>query len=261
MSDPLTLGTLANLPIVEFQSAATNLGRAATGVAWLRSILRKEGKLPAAGMPRKQRRPRRQRRGRRTRSLGYMRPIRIPVRKCITWNETSGTTGKWLYHLKLGVLCNNFEKVFDEFKVVRLTVTHRPANATSTSGLYAGVLMDQNGFGEFGNATGAAWFKTIASMPGAKVQSPHIGMRFTWRPTEPDSRQWRSYQRDEEKNYVICTIYFADNGDQSTELGGVLIITGTIYVRGKYYDAQVSHALASGPQDDDWDHISEIVAP
>lgn len=261
MSDPLTLGALTNIPIVEFQSAASNLGHAATGIAWLRSILRKEGKLPPSGMPRKQRRPRRRRQVRRQRSLGYMRPIRIPVRKCITWKETKGTTGKWLYHLKLGVLCNNFEKVFDEFKVVRLTFVHRPANSTSTSGLYAGVLMDQNGFGDFGSASAESWFQTIASMPGARVQSPHVGMRFTWRPTEPDSRAWRSYQQSEEKDYVICTLYFADNGDQSVELGGVIVVTGTILVRGKYYNAQVTQALASGSVDDSWDRISDTSLP
>lgn len=170
-------------------------------------------------------------------SLGYMRSIRIPVRKCIPWQDSSGYPTRWRIEVTLGDLCNNFEDVFHEFKVLHLTLRHYPANNVTVSGLYAGVLVDKVSAG-----FGTCWFKSISSMPGAKVQSPHIGMEFHWRPTDPDSRLWRSHRRGQ-KPYVICTLSFADNGDISHELGGVVVITGEIMVRGKYYNAQVTHAL------------------
>lgn len=265
MSDPLTLGSLASAgssQVAGLSSALTYSTRALTGLQLLKALLTgKKGQLVPA-MARNNRRNRRvKRKGRRQRSLGYMRPIRLPVRKCVTWKETSGSEARWLYRITMGLLCNNFEKIFDEFKIVYLNVQHRPANAASVSGLYAGVLMDEGGFGDFGAATAASWFPTIASMPGAKVQPPHLGMRFRWRPTEPDARQWRSYQRGEEHERVVCTLYFADNGDNSVELGGVLIITGLIMVRGKYYNTQVTQALNLRQEHDTWDLCSEADTP
>lgn len=179
----------------------------------------------------------------------YLKGIRIPVRVSIPWKRTKGTTGKWSFAIKLSELVKNFTSTYDEFKVLRLSCRWFPNNSTSSLGLCAAVLMDQNGFGEFGNATGEAWFTTISSMPGSYVGNRHTSFALHWKPTEPDARQWRSYQRSE-TGYVICHFYMADNGAEDSETGGIILVTGLAMGRGTYYNAQVARLnIASMLQD------------
>lgn len=179
---------------------------------------------------------RRIQRRRRTHQNGYVKPIRIPVRVSIPWSATSGTTGKWNIHVNLNSLIKNFIKTYDEFKVLSLNVKWLPNNSTSSIGLTAAVLMDQNGFGDFGSASSNSWFDTLSSMPGSYVGNRHTNFSLPWRPTEPDARQWRSYQRSQ-TNYVVCSFYMADNNSTDVEVGGVILVSGTAQGRGMYYNA------------------------
>lgn len=179
----------------------------------------------------------------------YMKPIRIPVRVSIPWSRTSGTTGKWYFHIKLSSLIEHFTSTYDEFKIIRLTIRWLPNNSTSSQGLCAAVLMDQNGFGDFGSGAASSWFTSISAMPGSYVGNRHMSFRLNWRPTEPDSRNWRSYQRSEAK-YVVCSFYMADNGSEDSETGGVILVSGTALGRGMYYNAStVSRVIASRLRD------------
>lgn len=179
----------------------------------------------------------------------YLRGVKIPVRVSIPWTRTKGTTGKWSFAVKMSDLVRNFTSTYDEFKVLKLNCRWLPNNSTSSLGLCAAVLMDQNGFGEFGAASSVAWFETLSSMPGSYVGNRHTSFRLHWNPTEPDARQWRSYQRGE-AGYVICHFYMADNGAEDSETGGIILVTGLAMGRGTYYNAQtVSLQMASTLQD------------
>lgn len=166
----------------------------------------------------------------------YLRPVKIPVRLSIPWERTSGTSGKWDFQIVLTDIVKNFVKTYDEFKILKLTLRWLPNNSTSSSGLTAAVLMDQKGFGNFGSASAESWFNTISSMPGSFVGNRHSSFSLNWKPTEPDSRQWRSYQRSE-TTYTVCRWYMADNGSEDSELGGIILCTGIAQGRGMYYNA------------------------
>lgn len=176
---------------------------------------------------------------RRRKDNDYLRGVKIPVRVSIPWERTKGTTGKWSFAIQLKELVKNFVATYDEFKVLRLTCRWLPNNSTSSLGLCAAVLMDQNGFGEFGSATAKAWFTTISSMPGSYVGNRHTTFSLHWKPTEPDARQWRSYQRGETA-YTICHFYMADNGAEDSETGGIILVTGLAMGRGTFYNAQLA---------------------
>lgn len=186
------------------------------------------------------------------RSLGYLRPVTIPVRHVERWSAAKGTSYKWYWNITLLQLATGLEKFYDEFKCGHLSVTYITNNDQSTpNGLCAGVLMDQQGFGNFDISVADKWFTTIASMPGSKVFHRDRDVSFTWRPTEPAAKEWRSYQQNE-LSYVVATVYFADNLKPPVELGGVLLISGKLYCRGRYYSVatmqrEVVHRLRIQP--------------
>lgn len=174
---------------------------------------------------------------------GYMRAEAFRIKCIVPWADMSGTKGKWYYNFKLDSLATAFKTVYDEFKLTRMSVKYLPNNtAGDATGLYSMVLMDQKGFGSFGAASEMSWFKTLGSMPGSIVKHRASMSRLTWRPTEPDSRNWRSYQRNE-MNYVVATVYMADNGQETGELGGAFEVTGTCLGRGRYYNVPTAIAL------------------
>lgn len=197
---------------------------------------------PAMGRRRgkKQRTQRRRRRGN-----GYLRPTLLHIKDTILWSDTSGTSGKWYYNITLLTLIQPFVSVYDEFRILSLTVRYLPNNSTSAEGLYAFVLMDQSGFGAYGSASEIAWFKTLASMPGSRVNQRHEPASLRWYPTEPASREWRSYERDSLKSVIVATLYIADNGKETTELGGVFEMVGRAQGRGRYYNAKTLSLRAS----------------
>lgn len=183
----------------------------------------------------------------------YLKPVKIPVRASITWARTSGTTGKWSFKILLSDLIKNFQKTYDEFKILRLSLRWLPNNSTNSSGLCAAVLMDQNGFGELGGASAASWFTTLSAMPGSYVGNRHTSFSLRWKPTEPDARQWRSYERGE-TNYIVCHFYMADNGAEDSETGGIILVNGIAQGRGLYYNAAtVRHQLALQAIADDFE--------
>lgn len=213
----------------------------------------KQGSAPTGINPRNQlraRMPRRRRSGkprranRRRNAPGYLRFVSFPIKDTIPWANQQGTTGKWLFHVTLEQLVKPFITTFDEFRVVKLQARYCPNNSEgAATGNFAGVLMDQSGFGDFGSAKADAWFLTLASFPGSKVTHRGAPMVHHWVPTEPDSRNWRSYQRSELK-YVVCTLYYADNGKETVELGGCIVLSGKVQARGRYYNVPtLQHAM------------------
>lgn len=177
----------------------------------------------------------------------YLRPERIHVRDIIPWSEPKGTKNRWNYHITLGSLIAPFVKVYDEFRVLNLKVKFfADAPERGATGCYTGILMDQNGFGDFGAATGAAWFKSIGCFPESVIRHREEPISLSWGPTELLSREWR--RGDAEKYYVVASLYFADDGEQETEVGGTLLITGKILARGRWYNIPTVAATRVGEQ-------------
>lgn len=203
-----------------------------------------EAEMAGKGNKNRRRKPRVVRR-RRGPSNGYLRAERIHIRDIVPWKEMEGTKNRWLYQVKLGSLIAPFVKTYDEFRVVNLRVRFlADAPEGGATGCYTGILMDQLGFGDFGIATGAAWFKSIACFPGSKLLHRGHPMTLTWTPTEPSAKEWRRGETD--SGYVIATLYFADDGTQETEIGGAILITGTVLARGRYWNIPTLRAQHVG---------------
>lgn len=178
---------------------------------------------------------------RRNANSGYMHAEKLQVRDIVPWTEMKGTKNRWNYHVTLASLITPFKNVYDEFRVLSLRVKFfSDAQEGGATGCYTGILMDQNGFGDFGAATGTAWFKSIGCFPGSVVKHRGENITLRWRPTEPDARQWR--RGVENGNYVVASVYFADDGEQETEVGGTIQITGTVLARGRWYNVPTLRA-------------------
>lgn len=215
-----------------------------------------ETSMAGRGSKSRKRKPRVVRR-RRGPSNGYLRAERIHVRDIVPWSEMKGTKNRWLYQVTLGSLIAPFVKTYDEFRVTNLRVRFlADAPEGGATGCYTGILMDQQGFGDFGIATGAAWFKSIACFPGSKLLHRGHPMTLTWTPTEPSAREWR--RGEKEKGYVVATLYFADDGTQETEIGGAMLITGTVLARGRYWNIPTLRAHQIGKLVRGDDILSEI---
>lgn len=190
----------------------------------------------AAAMPRRRGRRRGRRRNRRGgRVPASMRPISLPFRRVITYERSYGSWHRWYYTVNLKLLIAGFGQSYGEFKPMRMSVRYIPNNPSNETGLYTAVLLDQAGFGDYGPSTAVDWFPYIASMPGAVVKPRHEQSIFRWAPTEPSSKEWRVADQD----YSVATLYICNNGKESTELGGMIVISGTLSVRGRYKSAPI----------------------
>lgn len=147
----------------------------------------------------------------------------------------SGGKGVWYLYIKIKPLTVEYASTFDEFKIKSLRVTYLPNNNTSATGIYSSVLLDQGGFGNATSGTEKGWFRTIASMPGSRVTHRNQNNTYFWKPTESSANNW--YRPQTDSDYTVCTMYFADNGQESVELGGVLKITGHVLGRGMFWNA------------------------
>lgn len=189
----------------------------------------------------KKNQPRRKRGGPSRMSNGYLRPERLQIRDIVPWKEMGGTKNRWSYHISLASLITPFKNVYDEFRVLSLRVKFfSDAQEGGATGCYTGILMDQNGFGDFGAATGAEWFKSIGCFPGSVVKHRGENITLSWRPTEPSAREWR--RGESEGKYVVASVFFADDGEQETEIGGTIHITGSVLARGRWYNVPTLRA-------------------
>lgn len=189
--------------------------------------MRGAGKRKLSGKRRVRNRPKR--------FSSSLRGYTVPLRKSFLWSEFKGSNGVWYLSINIAALTKEYVGTFDEFKVKRLVIRYFPNNNTSATGIYATVLLDQNGFGAASSGTEKGWFKTIATMPGSRVQHRNSNAIYFWKPTEASANNWWRYQNN--ADYPICTLYFADNGQESVELGGVLLVTGHLQARGMYWNA------------------------
>lgn len=191
---------------------------------------------------RKGRQPRRRRRARN----GAFLASTLRTKHVYLWSDMSGTSGKWYMNFTIAALTSSFQSAFDEFRIMRITCHYRPNNASTDTGLYVGVLLDQNGFGKFDLGSEVAWFRTLATFPGSKIRPRSQTSTYVWYPTEPASKEWYRYQTD--KDHVIATLYIADNGKETLELGGIMELNVTLKARGLYWNAAVKSIMGDHPQ-------------
>lgn len=166
-----------------------------------------------------------------------MRVERHRVKIVIPYASTEGSWQRWFAHIKLSSFTKRFENVYSEFKITSLTARYHPNNSLNDIGLYAGVMLDRDGFGSYGAADASSWFNTIVAMPGSQVHPRYTASTYQWKPTEPSAREWRVKGDD----YHIATVYLCNNqpAAATNSLGGDLVITATLLTRGLYYNAPV----------------------
>lgn len=181
-------------------------------------------------------RPRRRRGGNKA-----LASVKVPFKTVISVNSKESTTetGHWHNHLSIAELAGDALKLHEEFKCCSLKARFIPEDITSGSGLYAACLLDQNGFGDPAAAT-TTWFPRVADLPGARICHITRGCSFTWRPTEPDSRNYRKIT--EEKDYKVCSFYIFGNS-KDLSIKGQLLVTGLLRARGEYYAANIARRI------------------
>lgn len=180
-------------------------------------------------------------RGRRSRVPAALKPTRIPVRRIVMYEETSGSAHRWYYPIPLSLFVASFKQTFDEFKVISMTVKYIPNNSLNETGLYTAIMLDREGFGSFGSATAVQWFEYLGCMPGSVIKPRHASSIHRWKPTEPSARDW--IRGDATSKIILATIYICNNGKETEELGGLLEIRANLLFRGRYWNASVSGML------------------
>lgn len=211
-----------------------------TGINNLRSVSHNNKRAIAAVMKSRNRRVRRtkRRRGRRSRMPAALKPMRLPVKRIVMYESTSGSKHRWYYVIPLSLLTASFTSTFQEFKVISMTVTYTPNNSLSETGLYASIMLDREGFGSFGSATATSWFSYLGNMPGSVIKPRHAPSTHRWKPTEPSVRDW--FNKDQVANVHLATIYICNNGKEDVELGGLLNIKAVLLARGRYWNAAIA---------------------
>lgn len=214
----------------------------------------KQSRMMANRRSRKSRRPKGRKVTKRAHN-GAFTASTLHTKHVYLWSDMSGTRGKWYKNFTIQELTRSFQTSFDEFKLVRITCSYRPNNASTDTGLYVGVLLDQSGFGKYDLGTEVSWFRTLATFPGSKIRPRSVKSNYVWYPTEPTARDWYRYQTDSSK--VIATLYIADNGQETVELGGVMELFVTLKARGLYWNASVKSFVGNSVQG----HSSEPPRP
>lgn len=193
-------------------------------------------------MPRRTKRSQawRRRRGGR-RSNKALSSVKVPFKMVMEVNsaKSGAESGHWHNHLTINELAGPALKLHEEFKVCSMKVRFIPEDITSGAGLYAACLLDQGGFGDPASST-TTWFPRVADLPGARLCHVTRGCMFTWRPTEPDSRNYR--KADTESNYIVASFYIFGNSAKLA-LRGQLLITGLLRARGEYYAANIASRI------------------
>lgn len=201
--------------------------------------------------------------GRRKRRVPpQLRSIRIPFKTVmdVDSKKSSAETGFFYNHLTLKELAPTVLSVYEEFKICGMKVRYIPQDVTSGAGLYAAVLLDQNGFGDPSKGP-ATWFPRVADLPGARMCNVSRGCAFSWRPTEPDAKNYRKCHESGANgmDYIAASFYiFAQAQDKN--LTGKLLITGSVRVRGEFYSASVCDRLTRLNLDDAADTGSDSSA-
>lgn len=185
------------------------------------------------------RRPTNNRKGKQTaRSRRYklqnaaLRPRKLPFRQVV---DLKLNVGYFDHQFKIKDLIPELLNVYEEVRIISLSVVFLVNDAAVTAGLYTAILLDQNGYGTALKSS-ETWFKRVADMPGSVVHHATRGFRLTWKPTEPDSRNYVKVIDTNDIDKAIARIYVI--GRESTlNVTGVLLIRGHVLARGQYYDA------------------------
>lgn len=161
-----------------------------------------------------------------------LRPVRRPFKQVFDISLTNGYFDK---RLKINELVPEILNVYEEVRITSMSIVFLVDDAAITAGLYTAILLDQDGYGTALKST-ETWFKRVADMPGSVVHHATRGFRLTWRPTEPDSRNFIKVIDKTDITKAIARLYvIAKSG--SLNFSGVLLVRGHCLCRGQYYDA------------------------
>jgi len=196
-----------------------------------------EKKVTVATMPQRGRRNNKPRRKPTARSRRYklqnaaLRPRRLPFKQVV---PVELKAGYFDYQFRIKQLVPELMNVYEEMRLTSMTVVFLTNDVSVTAGLYTAILLDQDGYGSPLKST-ATWFQRVSDMPGSVVHHATRGFRLSWKPTEPDSRNFVKVI-DSAINNVVARVYMIGQ-TSSLAISGVLLIRGHVLCRGQYYDA------------------------
>lgn len=193
----------------------------------------------AVVMPQSKRHSKGKKRGRPTfRSRQYrmqnaaLRPVKRPFKQVF---NLSLEKGYFDIQFKISQLVPELLTVYEEIRVVNMSVVFLTKDVSVTAGIYTAILLDQDGYGNPLKST-ETWFKRVSDMPGSLVHHAVRGFRLMWRPTEPDSRNFVKVIDTNDISKTIARLYVIAQ-EASLSISGVLLVRGHCLCRGQYYDA------------------------
>lgn len=178
----------------------------------------------------------RQKRIRRRPRNAALQSRRLPFRQVVLIDTLVNkvNVGKIEHIFKLSEMAKEFMHTFEEFRCTGFSVRFVPNNSTTAEGLYSAILLDQIGFGASAR-TAETWFPRVGDMPGSVVRHCSSGFTLSWRPTEPDARNFMK-SHNNELVQALATLYIYGS-TTATTIKGALVIRGSILCRGEYYSA------------------------
>lgn len=208
----------------------------------LNSIIPKSTARTLAAMPQKRRNGSRRRRFQRRRPRSATAKVeRRYVQFSIPYSTAHGTKHRYLYVVNSSDIVLDFKNQYDDYKIVSLNLRYMPNESMSTEGISVNVLMDDDGFGDYGTATAASWFKSLSRFPNARFERRGQVITRLWRPVRSSDKDFISVSGPS-RNF--CTLYICNNGlETGNEVGGALIVRAKVLVRGRYYNANSIESL------------------
>lgn len=191
-------------------------------------------KIKSLAMRRKVRaRPKRLRRRPRNAAL---QARRLPFRQVVLVEAITGSvnTGRIEHQFKLSDMAKEFSTTFEELKCTGFSVRFVPNNSTTAEGIYSAILLDQGGF-DGSSRPADVWFPRVGDMPGSVVRHCSSGFTLSWRPTEPEARNFMKVHNSELKRVIASLFIYGST--TATVIKGALVIKGSVLCRGEYYSA------------------------
>lgn len=161
-----------------------------------------------------------------------LRARRLPFKQVV---PITLTKGYYDYEFKLKELVPEMLTTYEEIRLVGMSVVFLTNDVSITAGIYTAILLDQDGYGAALKST-ETWFKRVSDMPGSIVHHATRGFRLTWRPTEPDSRNFIKVIDSADMIKTLARVYIIAQKAE-LDMSGVLLIRGHVLCRGQYYDA------------------------
>lgn len=189
---------------------------------------------------------------------------RVPTQ--LTWYHTSFQYKERVFFAEFtaAMLFAQYKNAFEEMRALGFSITIRPESQMATThGTYAIVIVD--GDSALTSFTWSQnWFKAIACMPGALIRNQNQSVTLNWRPTEPEDRNFFSYDSKHSffKIAAIFSTYSVQDKLEERYFSCTVSVKGQLLGRSMPWKTNLTKMIAeerlSKVDDDDGDAASFV---